>query len=367
MILQLTSATLTKYVATISTGATDLAGNALSEIKKWSFTTGGVAQSDTTKPNVIGTSPGGGTSNFQVNSVIKVTFSEPMLASSISSNTFTLRIADTTTKLGGAVSLSSDRKTATFDPSANLATLTKYVATISTGATDLAGNALSEIKKWSFTTGGVAQSDTSPSTVVSTNPAGRASTHPSVPSSSESHSKNLHSKDLPVIKNAEKEIVSTISTNNPPIAKDDRLIAVANRPVVGKILDNDIDPDGNTLKIISVTSPTKNDGAVIINKNGTVTFLSATDFTGIDSFTYTVSDGEGKNDQGKVSINVRASIEQHSQEKIIPKTAITKEQLIAKNERDMMEKHNQIRGDIHVDNANSQEIHKRALSNESIS
>ena len=184
-------------------------------------------------------------------------------------------------------------------------------------------------------------------------------------SSHQSHSKN--SKDLPVIKNAEKEIVSKISTNNPPIAKDDRIIAVANKPVVGKILDNDIDPDGNTLKIISVTSPTKNDGTVIINKNGTVTFLSATDFTGIDSFTYTVSDGEGKNDQGKVSINVRASIEEHSQEKIIPKTAITKEQLIAKNERDMMEKHNQIRRDIPVDNANSQEIHKRALSNESIS
>ena len=79
------------------------------------------------------------------------------------------------------------------------------------------------------------------------------------------------------------------------LPKDDRLIAVANRPVVEKILDNDIDPDGNTLKIISVTSPTKNDGTVIINKNGTVTFFPATDFTGIDSFTYTVSDRRERN------------------------------------------------------------------------
>lgn len=55
-------------------------------------------------------------------------------------------------------------------------------------------------------------------------------------------------KVLPVIKIAEKEIVSTITTNNVPTAKDDRLIAVANRPVVGKILDNGIDSDGNTLK-----------------------------------------------------------------------------------------------------------------------
>ena len=34
-------------------------------------------------------------------------------------------------------------------------------------------------------------------------------------------------------------------TINVPTAKDDRLIAVANRPVVAKILGNDIDPDGN--------------------------------------------------------------------------------------------------------------------------
>ena len=55
--------------------------------------------SDTTKPTVTSTSPGGGTSNIQVNSVIKVTFSEPMLSSSVSTNTFTLRIADTPTTL----------------------------------------------------------------------------------------------------------------------------------------------------------------------------------------------------------------------------------------------------------------------------
>jgi hypothetical protein len=106
----------------------------------------------TTQPTVMGMSPAGGTSNIQVNSVIKVMFSEPMLSSSISTSTFILRIAGTPTKLGGAVSLSSDGKTATFEPSANLATSTRYVATIFTGAMDLAGNALSQSKKWSFTT-----------------------------------------------------------------------------------------------------------------------------------------------------------------------------------------------------------------------
>ena len=136
---------------------------------------GSSTSADTTLPTVTSTSPGGGTSNIQVNSVIKVTFSEPMLPSSVSTNTFTLRIADTTTQLGGDVSLSQDRKTATFDPSPNLATSTRYVATISTGAKDVAGNALSESKKWSFTTGGVAQSDTTKPIVISTSPGGGTS------------------------------------------------------------------------------------------------------------------------------------------------------------------------------------------------
>ena len=78
-------------------------------------------------------------------------------------------------------------------------------------------------------------------------------------------------------------MVSKITTNNPPNANRDRLRAVANWPVVGKILDDDIDPDGDKLKIISVTSSTKNDGSVIKNKNDTVTFLPATNFVGIDS------------------------------------------------------------------------------------
>jgi hypothetical protein len=106
----------------------------------------------TTQPTVIGMSPAGGASNIQVDSVIEVMFSEPMLSSSISTSTFILRIADTPTKIAGAISLSSDGKTATFNPSANLANSTHYVATIFTGAMDLAGNALSQSKKWSFTT-----------------------------------------------------------------------------------------------------------------------------------------------------------------------------------------------------------------------
>ena len=47
---QLISASSTRYVATIFTGAKDLAGNPLSESKKWSFTTA-VAQSPPPHPS----------------------------------------------------------------------------------------------------------------------------------------------------------------------------------------------------------------------------------------------------------------------------------------------------------------------------
>jgi hypothetical protein len=142
------SDTKARYVRITFTGNDVNNWASITEIDIFGSSTG----SDTTQPTVTGMSPAGGTSNIQVNSVIKVMFSEPMLSSSISTSTFILRIADTPTKLGGAVSLSSDGKTATFEPSANLATSTRYVATIFTGAMDLAGNALSQSKKWSFTT-----------------------------------------------------------------------------------------------------------------------------------------------------------------------------------------------------------------------
>src|SRR6476620_4459503 len=145
-----------RYVKITVTGNTQSDWVSINEIDVFG-TSSTPLPSDTTKPTVTSTSPGGGTSNIQVNSVIKVTFSEPMLSSSVSTSTFTLRIADTPTTLGGVVSLSSDGKTGSFDPTANLASSTRYVATISTGAKDLAGNALSESKKWSFTTA-VAQS-----------------------------------------------------------------------------------------------------------------------------------------------------------------------------------------------------------------
>jgi len=53
----------------------------------------------------------------------------------------------------GAVSLDVTGTIATFTPALNLAASTPYTATITTGVTDLAGNALASDDVWSFTTG----------------------------------------------------------------------------------------------------------------------------------------------------------------------------------------------------------------------
>src|SRR5439155_400443 len=133
------------YTATLTTGATDLAGNALAADLVWSFTRGTVP--DITAPTVSPTVPANLSTSVAISSQIAGTFSEPMDASTISTATFTLKQG--TTPVAGTVSYSG--VTTTFTPTANLAPLTTYTARISTGARDLAGNALSTDLVWSFT------------------------------------------------------------------------------------------------------------------------------------------------------------------------------------------------------------------------
>jgi hypothetical protein len=104
-------------------------------------------------PNVLNTIPADGATQVPVSSLISATFSEPMSSPTINENTFTIRRADDeSTMIKGALSLSPDSKTAIFDPDQDFSPNTKYIAEISTGAKDLAGNALASTKRWSFTT-----------------------------------------------------------------------------------------------------------------------------------------------------------------------------------------------------------------------
>jgi tetrahydromethanopterin S-methyltransferase subunit B len=156
----------TLYTATITTGATDLEGNPLAADYVWSFTTGAVA--DTTRPTVVLVNPANLATGVFLNQKIAATFSEAMDPATISTSSFTLMQG--ATPISGTVTYVG--LVATFDPDVNLAANTLYTATITTGATDLAGNALAANYVWSFTTGAAA--DTTPPTVILVNPANLA-------------------------------------------------------------------------------------------------------------------------------------------------------------------------------------------------
>jgi tetrahydromethanopterin S-methyltransferase subunit B len=151
----------TVYTATITTGAEDLSDNALASNYVWNFTTGTTA--DTTAPTVISVIPTNTATGVANNSVISAIFSKAMDPTKISLTTFILKQG--TTAISGIVSYSG--VTAIFTPSA-LAISTTYTAVITTGAKDLAGNALASNYTWTFTTG--TAPDTSVPAIISISP-----------------------------------------------------------------------------------------------------------------------------------------------------------------------------------------------------
>jgi Ice-binding-like/Bacterial Ig-like domain len=139
----------TTYTATITTKAQDLDGNGLATNFVWSFTTG--AAPDTTPPTVSSPVPTNSASDVAVSHAIAATFSEAMKPSTITASTFKLT-GPGATPVTGTVAYDVISHIATFAPGSALTTSTLYTATITTGAKDLAGNALAGNFVWSFTT-----------------------------------------------------------------------------------------------------------------------------------------------------------------------------------------------------------------------
>jgi len=139
----------TLYTATITTKAKDVAGNGLAGNYVWSFTTGPAP--DTTVPTVSSTVPADSAINVAVSQTIAATFSKAMNPSTITASTFTLT-GPGATPVTGVVAYDVLSHIATLAPLSALAASTVYTGTITTGAQDLAGNALAGNTVWSFTT-----------------------------------------------------------------------------------------------------------------------------------------------------------------------------------------------------------------------
>ena len=133
----------TVYTATISKAVTNLDNTALMADYVWQFTTGSLIA-----PTVSSTDPINMSTGISLNKTITANFSMIMDPLTINGTTFTLRQGTTT--ITGALSYSGT--TATFNPTSDLLEGTLYTATISTGAKNVAGNALANDFVWSFTT-----------------------------------------------------------------------------------------------------------------------------------------------------------------------------------------------------------------------
>jgi hypothetical protein len=112
--------------------------------------TGPVGGGDTTAPTVSSTNPANGATGV---ATITALFSEAMNASTITTSTFTLK-GPGATPVAGTVTYTASPTMARFIPTSALAASTTYSATITTGAKDVAGNALASNHAWSFTTSG---------------------------------------------------------------------------------------------------------------------------------------------------------------------------------------------------------------------
>ncbi|WP_255483999.1 Ig-like domain-containing protein [Granulicella sp. 5B5] len=140
----------TLYTATIATGAQNLAGTGLAQNYVWSFTTGAPI---VVPPEIVSTLPLNGATNVPLTQVVSATFTKAMNPLTINNATFQL------TQGGNqvAATLAYDAVTfiATLTPTVALLPSTSYIATVTSGATDLAGNPLGTTgaaNPWTFMT-----------------------------------------------------------------------------------------------------------------------------------------------------------------------------------------------------------------------
>ncbi|MBC7415921.1 MAG: DUF3494 domain-containing protein [Herminiimonas sp.] len=174
----------TLYTATVTGVKSASTGLMLAAPYVWQFTTG--VTPDTTRPRVTITVPAttvpGPTTGIAVNTAITAVFTEDMAPATINGSSFTLTCTAPCVAPSGNVSYTVGTRTAVFSPAAALAASTTYVATITTTATDIAGNALAGNQAalpaasnyaWTFTTAAGPAPVTTLS-VLSTNPATNA-------------------------------------------------------------------------------------------------------------------------------------------------------------------------------------------------
>jgi len=102
-------------------------------------------------------------------------------------------------------------------------------------------------------------------------------------------------------------VIFVNGTNNGPAANADTVNATEDTALViaaSALLGNDQDVDGDTLRIASVGSA--GHGQVTLDASGNVRYTPTANYSGADSFSYTISDGRGGTSTATVTVNIAA-------------------------------------------------------------
>lgn len=97
------------------------------------------------------------------------------------------------------------------------------------------------------------------------------------------------------------EVGETLSDNSAPEAVDDAIAGLPGAQIAGQL--EATDADGDALLTFALDTGPEH-GAVLLNTDGSFTYVPDQGYAGADSFTYSVSDGQGGSDVGAVSVEV---------------------------------------------------------------
>ena len=102
------------------------------------------------------------------------------------------------------------------------------------------------------------------------------------------------------------QVVSLVTAGEPPVADDDAYSTSEDTTLsvsaAAGVLAGDTDLDSATLSATLLAAPEH--GALVLNPDGSFDYTPDTDFTGSDSFTYTVTDTTGNTDEATVTLTV---------------------------------------------------------------
>ena len=93
------------------------------------------------------------------------------------------------------------------------------------------------------------------------------------------------------------------AVNDAPVAVDDTASTDEDTPVTLDVLGNDTDAEGDWLTITSATNGSNGTVSIV---NDQMVYVPDANFNGLDSFTYTIGDGNGGTSTGTVDVTVGA-------------------------------------------------------------